>query len=368
MDSAWIEKQPHWVGLALLLLGVNALILNDVNAWLPGAEKDLITLLGGELPSFWVRMPSVLLLFAGLALGFHFGRRFFGRESMWLTILVVAASWLLPNASKWLALDAWLWVSLLLTSLGLVGYMKQPKPFWQWLVWLSWPVALLIHPVGSLLGVGAMILVWRVWHPEGKRLDRLWLFLIGPFFGAMGWQLNIGGYLLLSTDWTSLAAQGLGMLPWLGFLIAGILELIRNFRKKEELAILVAGMALGAVLTNSLWLQWVFAFLIAKQLQRFLAPGYPFGNVIKTIAILQLVAFILLGILGMMYGYQERGGAGFRAGMSLTMSYWIPALFGMFGLFGKNHRMAALGFMFSGLLFSLAFWAQAWPLVKAAMQ
>ncbi len=370
IEANWISRQSLWVLMALVFMALNALLLFELTPAMKGAEAGLAGLWGrwaAEYP-FYVRFPGVVLLFAGLGLGYEMGRRFLGKETMLFALLVAAGSWLLPNATKWLSLDTWLWLPQLLTALGLLGYLKQQGNSWKWLVWLSWPVALILHPLGSLLGVGALYLVWRGRHPSGKRLDQLGLYVLGPLVAAFSFWLNRGerlaNWYLLSPDWQALAAQLLGILPWLGFVVAGLVEIIRNFRKGEELAILMTGLLAGAMLANSLWLQWVLALVAAKQLQRFVLSGYPYGNVVKTIAVLQLVAYILIGILGMMYGYGNWGGSGFRAAMSATLACWAPALIGVFGLFGQNQRMAVLGFMFSGLLFSLAFWTQIYPLVR----
>lgn len=371
MEANWISRQPLWILLALVFMALNALLLFELTPVLKGAESGLTGLLdpwASDYP-FLVRSPGIVFLFAGLGLGYQLGMRFFGKETMIFVLLAMAGSWLLPNATKWLSLDTWLWLPQLLTALGMLGFLKQPEKSWKWLIWLSWPVALLLHPLGSLLGVGALYLVWRSRHPSGKRLDQLGLYLIGPLVAALSLWLNRGERLadwyLLTPDWTALGGQLLGILPWLGFVVSGLVETIRNFRKGEELAILMAGMLAGAILANSLWLQWVLALIAAKQLQRFVLSGYPYGNVVKSIAVLQLIAYILIGIWAMMSGYGNWGGSGFRAAMSATLACWAPALFGVFGLFGKNQRMAVLGFMFSGLLFSLAFWTQLYPLIRS---
>lgn len=371
MEANWISRQPLWILLALVFMALNALLLFELTPVLKGAESGLTGLLdpwASDYP-FLVRSPGIVFLFAGLGLGYQLGMRFFGKETMIFVLLAMAGSWLLPNATKWLSLDTWLWLPQLLTALGMLGFLKQPEKSWKWLIWLSWPVALLLHPLGSLLGVGALYLVWRSRHPSGKRLDQLGLYLIGPLVAALSLWLNKGERLadwyLLTPDWAALGGQLLGILPWLGFVVSGLVETIRNFRKGEELAILMAGMLAGAILANSLWLQWVLALIAAKQLQRFVLSGYPYGNVVKSIAVLQLIAYILIGIWAMMSGYGNWGGSGFRAAMSATLACWAPALFGVFGLFGKNQRMAVLGFMFSGMLFSLAFWTQLYPLIRS---
>ena len=365
MESSWLGRQPFWIWIALFLTGLNALLLNEFHPFLPGAESDLAAFTGWAGNPFWLRLPGVLFLLGGLGAGYWLGRRFFGKETMQFVLLVAAGSLLLPNASKWATADSWLWVFLLLASLGMLGHLKQAGLYWKWLTWLSWLAAIALQPLTSLIGLLAVFLVWRFRHPEGRRLDGLWLPLIGPVAFLLAWWWKgevVGAYFLLDPfRYEQALAQLVGILPWLGFAVAGLIELVRHFSKREELATLLGGLLLGAIFSQSLWLQWVLALLVAKQLQRFVATGYPYSGWIRGIVLFQLVVIMVGGILGMMYGYYELGGRGFRMGMSLMLSYWVPAFFGAVGMLGRNQRLATLGFLFSGLLLSLAFWTQAAP-------
>ena len=371
MQSDWLSRQSFWLLLALVLAGINTLILNELNAWLPGAETLLVSSWGRSLAThpFFLRLPGPLLFFATLAATYWLGRRFFGKEASLLMLFVLAGSLVLINSVKWATGDSWLLLFLVLSSLGMLGYLKQPTWSWRLLTWIGGAVAILLQPLCGLAALLSMALVWRFRHPDGKRLDDLYVWIWGPILVALSWwwQGDIGSTPFLYWSWTSeqqgwvLGAQMLGMLPWLGLLVAGIVELIRNQSKGEELSILLGGLLVGALLSGSLFVQWVFALVIAKQLQRILKPGYPYENLLKIITTLQLLAVLLLGIAGMIYGYLEMGGMGFRMGMSLMLAYWMPGLFGGIGLFGRNQRLLVLGSAFGALLLSLAFWAQMGP-------
>ncbi|MBK7407489.1 MAG: glycosyltransferase family 39 protein [Saprospirales bacterium] len=375
MQSDWVSRQSFWLLLALVLAGINTLMLNELNTWLPGAEALMAGSWGSGLLShpFLLRLPGPLLFFATLAATYWLGRRFFGKEAALLTLFVLAGSFLLVNSVKWATGDPWLLLFLVLTSLGMLGYLKQPAWSWRLLTWTSGAVSILIQPLWGLAALLGMALVWRFRHPDGKRLDGLYLWIWGPALVALSWwwKGDVWSTPFLYWTWTSghqgwvIGAQILGMLPWLGLLVAGIVELIRNQSKGEELSILLGGLLLGAILSGSLLVQWAFALVIAKQLQRILKPGYPYENMLKTITILQLLGVLLLGIIGMIYGYLELGAMGFRMGMSLMLAYWMPGLFGAIGLFGRNQRLLVLGSAFGALLFSLAFWAQAGPWIES---
>lgn len=370
-QTDWLTKQAFWLLPALLFAGINMVLLNDTLHWVPGAETMLVEKWGQGLPAypFLLRLPGALLFFAVLAITYFQGKRFFGKETALLALFVLSGSLLAINAVKWVSGDPWLLFFYLLAILGMIGYLKNPQ--WQWrLTGIAGGVfSIALQPLGAFAGLLAMALFWRFRHPDGKRLDQLYWWIWGPVVFALSWwwRGGVSGDPYLYTSWLAgrpgwvLGAQFLGMLPWLGFLTAGLVEIIRNQKKGEELSILLAGLLAGALLSGSLVLQWAFALVVAKQLQRFLLAGYPYGNVVKTISILQLAGVLLVGIAGMVYGYLEWGGTGFRIGMSLILAYWMPALFGTIGVFGGNQRLVVLGYAAGTLLLSLAFWAQIGP-------
>ncbi|MBK6622399.1 MAG: hypothetical protein IPG32_16555 [Saprospirales bacterium] len=340
MSTDWILKQPFWLAFALVLLACNSLLFSDLNASVPGT----------------------LVLFAGLGATYWLGKKFFGRETLFYFLLVFSASLLLPLVVQKPVGDPWVWLCLVLTVLASLAWLKQPRWYWRLGAWAAFSAALFLQPLEALLTIMPLALFWRFRHPNGRQLDGLYLWIAGPLIaaGVWWWQREQPGgpdflWSWSSPQWPSLfGIQWLAMLPWLGFLAAGLVEIIRNQSKGEEWSVLMGGIVLGAMSGNTLFLQWAFALIIAKQLQRFFMPGYPYGNLVKTLTLLHLMAWLLLGILGLIYSYSEWGAQGFRTGMILILAYWIPGFFGAIGMYGKDHRLMSLGLAFSALLFSLA--------------
>ena len=351
METEWISKKPFFVGLVLVLAGAVLLLPMKSNMY-SGYPLD--------------HLPGALGFFAVAAGSYWLGRKFFGKETILLSLFVMSGSLLLINAGKWGLAESWVWAPLVFAVLGMIGYLKQPRREWKWLVWGSWILALSIQPLEAFIGILVTAGIWRFRHPKGKVLDDLYLWAIGPLAGALslwgnGWELpgtNFHWSWASGHIWEGYGLQLSGMLPWLGFLAAGVAGLLQKRSKEEELSILLRGLLAGAFLSNTLLLQWACAILVAKQLQRIFHPAYPLGNLVKALTFLTLTGWLLGGILILMLGYYELGGTGFRIGMSLIMAYWIPGLLGAIGLLGKNHMMMCLGMALSAILFSLAFWTQ----------
>lgn len=354
MSTDWILRQPFWLALALALLVCNSLLFSDLN----------------------VSLPGTLVLFAGLGATYWLGKKFFGRETLFYFLLVLSASLLLPLVVQKPAGDLWVWLCLILTVLASLAWLKQPRLHWRLLTWAAFLPALIFQPLEALLSILPLALFWRFRHPNGRQLDGLFLWIAGPLIAAGVWwwkrEQSFDPGFLWSWDfahWPSLfGVQWLAFLPWLGFLIAGLVEIVRNQSKGEEWSVLMGGIVLGAMTGNTLFLQWAFALIIAKQLQRFFLPGYPYGNLVKTLSLLQLMAWLLLGILALIYGYSEWGAHGFRTGMSLILAYWIPGFLGAIGMYGKDHRLMSLGLAFSAMLVSLAFRTQGGPWMERVLE
>jgi hypothetical protein len=309
------------------------------------------------LPLFFVENTgtSGLIFFAGLGITFALGRRFFGAEAMFFAVMVLLGTLFLPDTLKWAGEGRISWVLLAVAALATLGYLKEPRPLWRFLVWLSWIPALLIDPIGAFSGLLGLALVWRFRHPQGKRLDDLYLWIIGPVLALVGWQLA-----LFPRQWEfgEYGMQLLALLPWWGFLAAALAHLGSRAFRNEEISILFGGLLLGGLLSGSPFLQWALALLIAKQAQRVFEPGYPFGGLVKTILVLHLIAFVIAGIVGLIYVYYDSGGSGFRRGVGIIMAYWIPAFFGAVGLFGRQRQTLMFSLVLAALALSALFWAQ----------
>src|SRR5690606_40317093 len=95
-----------------------------------------------------------------------------------------------------------------------------------------------------------------------------------------------------------LLANFLGILPWLAFLPAAFVDLFIKLKKREEMAIILSGFLVFSILSFGLVLQVALALLVAKQVENFFKPNYPFAGWVKSTAVLSLnFTFILVAML-----------------------------------------------------------------------
>jgi hypothetical protein len=134
-----------FLSLAQLVVG-----LDYISIW-PGAEAELIwagvsvnsenalTAMLSSIPTdspYWLlvyRLPSLLFYLLGLGLFFVWGRNLFGIKAVEITLLVGAASLLLPVLAKTATLDTWRFGLELGFWLALLHFTKNPER--RWLVW-----------------------------------------------------------------------------------------------------------------------------------------------------------------------------------------------------------------------------------------
>ena len=377
-------------GITALIFIVNLLFTNDYTTFWNGAESDLllasqtgegtlalfpelkmktISKLIGFQP-FMLRLPAVMILIFSLIGFWFFGRKIFGDRTTLFTILILMSSFLVPNLSKWATGDAWLFASHLLTATTLILYIKRPTRG-----------TLIASVLFSIVGLGTnfyatslflipLLAYWVIRHPQGKKTVLL-SFLPGIIlFGAYAlfyqnaavagsylapFELSIPKYLGISL---------LGILPWIGFLPAAIIDMFAKMKKKEEMSIITSGWLLAGFLSFSISLQAAFAFLIAKQIQAYFHPNYPYTNWVKTFGVLNIVGAFVGGMILMVNGFYLLGMEGFRLGMSVGAVYWIPGFLGVVGLMGKKNGLMMGGMAASGLLFTFFFWARIGPVLE----
>ena len=377
-------------GIASLIFIVNLLFTNDYTTFWNGAESDLLyaSQIGeGSLAlfpklklmsisktvgfqSFMLRLPAVMILISSLIGFWFYGRKVFGNRTTLYTILVLMSSFLVPNLSKWATGDAWLFASHLLTAVTLILYIKRPERS-----------TLIASVLFALIGLGtnfyatALFLIplltyWFLRHPQGKKkalfvyIPAIVLFGIYAFLYQKGvisgtyiapFELSIPQYLGISL---------LGMLPWIAFLPASIIDMFVKLKKKEEMSIITSGWLLAGLLSFSISLQAAFAFLIAKQIQAFFHPNYPYTNWVKTFGVLNIVGAFVGGMFLMLNGFYLLGMEGFRLGMSVGAVYWVLGFIGVVGLMGKRNRLMMGGMAASGLLLTFFFWARIAPILE----
>ena len=385
-----ISQRFSWfLGLGLVLVLANLLVMNDVNTVFSGAESSAIwAVQQGEtarylpllllsvlfeqtgLQTFWLRLPGPILFLGALASVFLLGRKVFGKEASVLTIMVLGASLLMPNLAKWAVADPWELAFQVCAFYAMILFLKQPLLKWRLLFIGAALLALWINPVSTVIFLGLGSAGLFLLHPQGKRMIALnpWVVMLAGmgilfFIGCLSWfhPASVFGYGQLPF-WKYQAAHLLGFLPFLGFVAGGIRELWTKFRKREELAIILVAWGGAAILAQSHMLAVWLAFMVAKQMVAYFAPGYPHRAVVKTGALLHLIAAFFLATFLMMKGYYEFGGVGFRAGLAFSGAYWIPVFLGVVGLYGMNRRYLWGGTILSGMLFTFFFWIQLGPL------
>ncbi len=372
---------------ALLTLA-NLLLVNDwMTFWNASEAKLLLAAQSGEgfyLPAtgiaafaqlfsfseFSVRLPGVLLFLLTIGGFWVFGKKIFGKESLRYAFLVLGSSFLLVNLSKFATADTWLFALQTLTVLALIRYLKEPKLFWQIVLLACTTLAAFVQVWSTLvLTLGFAVYLYFV-HPQGRRLLKsylwaLWLLLLPIFYFAGTLFESYQDYFFMDYSLNGLgryfALNALSVLPWIGFVLAALWHMVKRLRKREELAIITVGWFIFAILAQSLALQSVVAIITAKQVLGWRDKKFPYGNIVKTGTLLQLIGVILLAIVGLIGGFLRFENIGYRVVLSVSAAYWIWSFAATLGLYLNNRPSIISGMTISGMLVILFFWLQFYP-------
>ena len=322
---------------------------------------------------FALRLPGILLLVITFGLLFAYGRKLFGASTIYVALLVLASSLLINVAAKFALADNLLLLGLTGLFLSSIHYLKTGRGAAA--VWLFGLASAWTQPVVTLVGGLSLYGLLRQFHPQGKGLDKLYLYAVLPTAAGAVWLLSgsltgvgfsLGAFVRPVHHWLGL--QALGLLPWLGFLLAALWNTGVKARKGEELSIILGSAFVASLLTGSLLPQIVLGLMIARQVNDFFRPGYPYRPIIVFGSIVQLVGFFFLAMYVMMTGFRELGGTGFRVGMALGLVYWIPGVFGLVGMWSKGPKLLIGGRVLSGLLVMLIGWLLLFPVVQQYLQ
>lgn len=384
-----------FLGVIAFFTLINLLIMNDLaTAWsgaevynllhadiyhqvvnLPQKVIEIAGFMGGN-HIFSFRLPGVLAFIGGI-IGFYFiGQKIFGQATTLSTLVVLVSSLLLVNIAKLATGDIWIAVLHTLAILTQIRYIKQPKHLWRGLHILFLIAATYSAPIET----GLLFLIFSVslaiFHPTGKRSGQLFQWLIYPVLLSLIYFTSFETLVSPSSYLSTLVTSPIGayfypitllsMLPWIGFLIAGLWQTLQRLRKGEELALLTTIWLISALVAHSLTVEWVLALIAAKQLENFLHPNYPKiqENIVKTFSLLNLIGAFIGGMFLMVNAFHILQAVGFRSAMAVGAVYWMPTLFGVIGLYGKNDRLIRSGFAMSGILVMLMFWVQFYPLIE----
>lgn len=376
-----------FTAIVFILFINNLLVTNSTIEWWAPETANLTTLENGipnNLPSliltqlsevtsdkFVLRLPGILILFLTFLGIFNLGKRVFGQKTILYTLLVLASSILLPNISKFATSDIWLFSAQTFTALAMILFLKQPIQRWKMIGFGALFLGVLVNPISMLVFTSLMGGLLFFIHPKGKNLQSLWIWSL-PFLIGFGSKfLGIFNFTPPPTEFISLPELSiykyviiifLGTLPWFIFFPSGIWNMVKRLRQKEELAVITFSWMMGSLFSISLAAQVVFALIIAKQLQGFFDKNFPYGNMVKSSALMHLGVILFGAIYLIIISWENLKAEGFRAAMVSTLFYWMGCLLAFIGLYGPNKKIILGGLAFAGLLVSHFFWTKAFGL------
>ena len=335
--------------------------------WLAERLLPLGESFGGQVDRVWLpaRLVSAVAMLATAIVTYLAGRRLFGREATTLGLLCAAASLYLPFFGKVATGDA---LALLghtgLYFLGLLYLLDTESKRPPVAAVACGLLGAVVAPVATILIALALLLADRStgrgrWIAVGLLVACVGSRLLGDYelFRYTSTPLELGrfgrflGYCLL------------GSAPIIGWLFAGLRDLVYKVRRGEQAGRLLAvGLGLS-LLAQSLLFPLLLAFVAGKQMQLYFRSDirYPWGNYVKTGSVLHLITAFIGAFLALAGGAIAFPGAGFRAGLGMVAAYWIFSLFGVLGIFGERRDFALGGSLLSGLLAALFFWVQVYP-------
>ena len=352
--------------VVLLVLSIaNLLLINDIMHVWDGAEATLLwDALHGSGAHFWPkgiiaamgidddsfpfmqRLPSVLLFMTALASFLGMGIQAFGNRLSLMTVFTALATFSLLAIAKVATGDIYVFFFQVLAVMSLIRFLKAPSLVWRIFFYISTLGAISAHPVSSsilLLGFSAF-LHWR--HVQGKNIWKLQAYVaVAVALAAVfvvhpsGWWKGYSYFGFPEGNYLKFLLWSLvGLLPFTGFLLGGLRDIVYKIRKGEEMATIIGALILFGFLGQSFWFVLGLVMLIARQFDAYAHPNYPFRGWVRTGAVLHLLGAFVVCIVLMLRGITEFGGTGFRMGMLFSIAYWSLGVFSMVGLISNEPK------------------------------
>ncbi len=324
-------------------------------------------LFGREPALFWGRFPSVIAFLASLAAMGIVARPLFKARYTYLAMATLAASWGLPFLGKVANADIWLLASHSWGVLAMIRFLKEPKWGWRLLTYGTLAISLLIQPLCSLLLFFLLPLLLYFLHPTGKRLWSLQPWGVGAgllalfhLAGWLSWQPPAFYFSFSPVEFSLFTL--VAFIPFAPFLVSGLWETVRRFGKGEEWSLIHGSVVLAALVSQALVLHLSLAYLVARQMEVYFLRGFPYRNLVRTVAVLQLILTFFAITALLLLGFGRFSGEGFRAIMAPGALFWMLGFAVVLGLFGMNPRQVKGGMIMAGLLSFVLFWLTAYPL------
>ncbi len=373
----------------MMLVVVNLLIANDLISVWSGAESDMILrsltssfFLPSDLLAFWSleegiwtfwwRLPSAVILISAMV-AFYFGaRKLFGQSYSQYALLALGASFFIVHTSKLASSDAWAFSTQWMSWLILLLFLKQPTLQWRLLFYALLGLAVWIQPLETILFISLNTVGLYFFHPQRRSLIQLnpVAGLLGPallFYltGVLDWKSETAYWSIASSGYLKfIGVSLLGWLPFLGFVLGGIREMVNKWKRKEELTIVLGVGMISAVIGHAIVFHGILAMIVGRQMIMYFNERFPYRAFVKTGAILHLVAAFTVAVVLTIYNFLEFRAAGFRSSLAVTTGYWMPAFMAVIGLYGINKRYVVVGTIWGGLLATFLFYVQFMPLIE----
>ena len=321
---------------------------------------------------FNVRLIGIIV-FLMTCFGFYFfGKKILGLKPTLVTLLVLGSCFFPINLIKFASGDAWLLGSHLMSFLFLILFLKQPINKWKWSYWIFVIVGTLVHPLSSLVWNLGLWGYLQIFHPQGKKLNQLWLL---PLLAVLYLPLWYFGHIEFSMPYYFMGIGSmyskwffpivlLGVLPWFGFLPVAFWDMFQKLKKKEEMAIINLGWILFGIFSQSMVLFVGLAFIMGKQLLAYFGKNYPYPRWVKAAALVNMIFTFCALIVVMMGGFEQFKEIGFRSLINLSAIYWVTSFAGVLGLFMRSNPMVTGGMAMSGILSAMVFWVMVNPLLE----
>jgi hypothetical protein len=363
-----MKKFDLFVWVVGLLIGYNLMVTNDAISLWSGAEAALVWDQPWASP-LMLRIAAAIFLLLGALLFVRLAGPLLGARTSLLAVLVAGSSLFVPLLSHSGTVDG---PVLVLHSLGLMSllrYIRQPGWRWQLASISALLISVILAPLSStLLFAIYPLMLWRLadWRAAIRRINPwvMALAALGFSYFVYGGRIAPAAFQVSAYSWWFFVGPLLGFLPYLGFLMAGLRDYSAKMIRGDEFSLVLLGWLVAALLAGSPAWSMALAVLVARQLDAYFVPGYPYGNYVKTGALIHLVAAFFLCTGLMMSGLHYFGGAGFRAGLGMSAAYWSLSFIGVIGLFGIRRRYILGGPMLAGTLLISLWWTQFFPLIE----
>ncbi|PHI21889.1 hypothetical protein CEQ90_00965 [Lewinellaceae bacterium SD302] len=348
-------------------LNLDLALSNERGDYIPAFTDSLLTEVGASLFEkadlffLFPRVLSAIILITTAVIYYRWGQKLFGKQTVQLQLLLFAASLYLPLFGKIATADSLLILGQVGSWLSLIYLIRSGRTNHQFYLGLFTLLSSIADPVITLeMGI-ILISVFTLRYDYKVIFRQAWMLPVIPLLAMVvhGWNKELiyfgSGYL------QNILYCLLGTLPFIGFVIGGLRDLVFKLKRREELAIILAAALFAGLASGSPLFGFALCAIGGKQLQLYFTPNYPWNNWVRGPAILHLIFALIGSFLLLLGGFVTFRGDGYRAFLGMVAAYWIFSLFAILGIYGMRRDFTIGGTVLSGVLATLFFWVQVYP-------